>query len=177
MRKIVYIVLVVWVFKACALPQFSFKAGGKSGEEIPGKTIQIDYFENRAALASPNASNFLTESLKDLMQAQTKLSLVSEGGDWVIDGYIKEYKINPINIQANSEEAAQNRFTMGVIANCVYKKPNGEDSLVFKQPTLFSYYTDFDSNLDFASIEEELQKEVVDQITQAIYDKAFGSEW
>lgn len=176
MIKVIYIFILVALLKSCAFPQFSFKAGGKGGEEIPGRTIQIDYFENRSDLASANASNFFTESLKDLMQSQTKLSLVSEKGDWVIDGQINTYKVVPISIQANSESAALNRFTMGVVANCKFIKPNGEDSLVIENKQ-FTFYSDFESTLDFSAQEESLQKEVVDQITQAIFDNAFGGEW
>jgi len=176
MIKGIYIIIFVLTLKSCAFPQFSFKAGGKGGSEIPGKTIQINYFENRSDLASANASNFFTESLKDLMQSQTKLSLISDGADWVIEGQINTYKVVPISIQANSESAALNRFTMGVIANCKFIKPNGEDSLVIDNKQ-FTFYSDFESTLDFSAQEETLQEEVVEQITQAIFDNAFGGEW
>lgn len=168
--------LLAIVINACALPQFSFNAGGKGGEEIPGKTIQVDYFENRSLLASANTSNILTESLKDLMQSQTKLSLVSDNADWKVSGVITDYKVNPISIQSGSESAAQNRFTMTVVANCTYTTPENTDSLVIDNGT-FTFYTDFDSSLDFSSQEESLQEEVIEQITQAIYDKAFGGSW
>ncbi|MCT4580242.1 MAG: LPS assembly lipoprotein LptE [Flavobacteriales bacterium] len=177
MKRIVKIsLLVVIALNACALPQFSFKAGGKGGEEIPGKTIQVDYFENRSALASANTSNVLTENLKDLMQSQTKLSLVSNNADWKIFGEITDYKVNPISIQANSEAAAQNRFTMTVVANCIYVTPENKDSVVIDNERI-TFYTDFSSSLDFSSQEESLQEEVIEQITQAIYDKAFGGSW
>lgn len=177
MRIISYISYVLAFFLiGCALPQFSFNSGGKGGQEIPGKTIQVDYFENRSALASANTSNSFTESLKDLMQSQTKLTLVTENADWKIFGEITDYKVNPINIQANSESAAQNRFTMTVRADCIYIKPDKSDSSVFNNET-FTFYTDFDSSLDFSDQEESLQEEVIEQITQSIYDKAFGGSW
>ncbi len=176
MKQLVCIGFLLFLLKSCAFPQYSFKAGGKGGEEIPGKTIQINYFENRSNLASANASNYFTESLKDLMQSQTKLTLVSSNADWVIEGEINTYKVVPISIQASSQSAALNRFTMGVVASCKYLKPNGEDSLVIDNKQ-FTFYSDFESSLDFATQEEALQKEVVSQITQAIFDNAFGGEW
>ncbi len=176
MRKLVYIFfLLIAILTQCALPQFSFKAGGKGGSEIPGKTIQIGYFENRSALASANTSNAFTESLKDLMQSQTKLSLVTEKGDWEISGDIVDYKVNPIGIQANSEVALQNRFTMAVNATCIYKE-NETDSVIFENER-FVFFSDFDSSLDFTAQEETLQEEVIEQLTQAIFDKAFGGDW
>jgi hypothetical protein len=177
MRKISTISLVLTLLlSTCAVPQFSFKSGGKGGKEIPGKTIQVGYFDNRSALASANTSNVLTESLKDLMQSQTKLSLVTDNADWKLTGEITDYKVNPISIQANSETAAQNRFTMTVRANCIYVTPEKNDSLVIDNK-VFTFYTDFDSSLDFSAEEEGLQKEVIEQITQAIYDNAFGGSW
>jgi hypothetical protein len=177
MKTIIKISLILALgLNACALPQFSFNAGGKGGEEIPGKTIQVDYFDNRSALASANTSNLLTESLKDLMQSQTKLALVTDNADWKISGIIKDYKVNPISIQSGTETAAQNRFTMTVIANCTYTTPENKDSLIIDNDT-FTFYTDFDSSLDFSSQEESLQEEVIEQITQSIYDKAFGGSW
>lgn len=176
MKKVTYIsILLAIVFYTCAVPQFSFKSGGKGGEEIPGRTIEIGYFENRSSLASANTSNKFTESLKDLMQSQTKLSLVAENADWEISGEIVDYKVNPISIQANSETAAQNRFTMAVSASCIYKE-NQKDSVLFENER-FVFFSDFDSSLDFSSQEEALQEEVIEQITQAIFDKAFGGDW
>lgn len=170
------IFLIALLLIGCAVPQFSFKAGGKGGKEIPGKTIQVEYFENRSALASANTSNLLTESLKDLMQSQTKLSLVTDNADWKLSGVITDYKVNPISIQADSEVAAQNRFTMTVNANCIYITPQKNDSIVIDNKS-FTFYTDFDSSLEFSSVEEGLQKEVIEQLTQAIYDNAFGGSW
>lgn len=176
MKKIIFITFLIAVFfNACAIPQFSFKAGGKGGSEIPGKTIQIGYFENRSSLASANTSNLFTESLKDLMLSQTKLSLVAEKADWEISGEIVDYKVNPIGIQANSEAAIQNRFTMAVQANCIYKG-NDQDSVLFENER-FVFFSDFDSSLDFTVQEESLQVEVIEQLTQAIFDKAFGGDW
>ena len=44
------------------------------------------------------------------MQAQTKLDLVDRKGDIQITGVISNYLVSPINIQAQSESAAQNRL-------------------------------------------------------------------
>ena len=43
------------------------------------------------------------------MQSQTKLNLVDKDGDLQISGDIKNYNITPVNIQAGSETAAQNK--------------------------------------------------------------------
>lgn len=173
MRKLFYIVLA-FILSACQFPQFSMNSGGKSNAKgIPGNTIQVDFFQNNAPLAGSNVSVLFSESLRDLMQSQTSLSLVSKDGDLYFGGTITEYKVNPIGIQAGSETAAQNRLTMSLKATHTYPKL---DSIVF-QDALFSAYVDFDSDNEFASVEEELIGQLNYQLTQKIYDKAFGSSW
>lgn len=158
----------------CALPKFSFKPAGKGNQkEIPANTIQIDFFENNSSLASSTVSASFTESLRDLMQAQTSLDLVSENGDVVFSGNIKEYKISPVNIQAGSEAAAQNRLTMVVTVNEYFSLI---DSLALNNHS-FSAFVDYNSNEEFSNIEESLIESLNYQLTQDIFDKAFGGEW
>ena len=65
----------------CALPRFSMKPGGKGNDkEIPGKTIQVDFFENKSTLASSTVSTAFTEGLRDIMLSQTPLELVANNG-------------------------------------------------------------------------------------------------
>ena len=170
--------LITYLFSTillnCALPKFSFKPAGKGNQkDIPANTIQIDFFENSSALASSTVSASFTESLRDLMQAQTSLDLVSENGDVVFSGNIKEYKISPVNIQAGSEAAAQNRLTMVVTVNEYFPL---NDSLALNNHS-FSAFVDYNSSEEFNNIEESLIESLNYQLTQDIFDKAFGGEW
>ena len=45
------------------------------------KTISVQLFDPRAPLSSPRTAQFLTETVRDLMQAQTPLALVKQDGD------------------------------------------------------------------------------------------------
>ncbi len=169
----VYITILLCCF-SCALPQFSFKPAGKGiQKEIPAKTVQIDFFENTSALASSTVSATFTENLRDLMQSQTTLTLVSDNGDVVFTGSIKKYTISPVNIQAGTETAAQNRLTMAVSVNEYFPTI---DSLALNNHN-FSAFVDYNSNQDFSTIEESLIETLNSQLTQDIFDKAFGGEW
>lgn len=167
----------------CKLPAFSLKAGGKSNEEIPGKTIQVDFFENRSSLASSNSSIVLTNGIRDVVLTQSKKELVAESGDWIIEGVIADYKINPIAIQAGSESAAQNRLTMTVNFSWEYVGENRDvieeegSSYEMEGSSTVTSYVDYDSSSDFASVEDELLSELVRQMSQDIYDKVFGGKW
>jgi hypothetical protein len=83
--KIISLSLVI---NSCALPQFSFKSGGSETKEIDAETVQIDYFVNKSAIGGPFLGASFTESLRDLMQSQTKLNIVDNNADLQIAGNI-----------------------------------------------------------------------------------------
>ena len=115
-----YIISVTLV--SCAIPQFSFKSGGGNSQEIDANSVQVDFFENNSTIGGAFLSASFTESLRDIMQAQTKLNLVDSEGDIPITGVISNYMVSPINIQAQSEAAAQNRLKMNVSVNTYFFK-------------------------------------------------------
>jgi hypothetical protein len=172
------ILLTTILMVQCKLPNFSFKSGGKSNAEIPGKTISVGYIENRAALSSSSASILFTEGLKNIMLAQSKKNLVEENADWEIEGEIKDYRISPVSIQAGSVTASQNRLTMSVNVEWKYNGETEENpAFDTKGNETFSAFVDYDSTRDFTSIEEQLLNELIRQLTQDIFDRIFGGKW
>ena len=172
--KNLFIFFILLFIVGCALPRLSMKAGGAGNDkEIPGKTIQVDFFENKSPLASSTVSSAFTEGLRDIMLSQTPLELVANDGDLLFEGFISGYRISPLAIQAGSETAAQNRLTMSINVSHSYAKI---DSLVFNN-MLFSAYVDYSATDNFSAIEEELIKELNYQLIQNVYDKAFGGDW
>lgn len=157
----------------CAIPQFSFKSGGSNTKELISKTVQVDYFANNTTIGGSFLGASFTESLRDIMQSQTKLNLVDKTGDVQITGSIKDYYISPVNIQAGSEIAAQNRLQMTVIINTYFTI---QDSIGLSSSP-FKAFVDYDSNTDFNSIEQELVENLNYQLTQDIFDRIFGGEW
>ena len=59
-NKFFHIVVLSLSIGGCALPQFSFKPGGGSGEEIDANTVQVDFFENNSTIGGA----FLSASLQ-----------------------------------------------------------------------------------------------------------------
>jgi len=167
------IIILSLILTACSFPQFSFKSGGSETKEIDAETVQVNYFDNKSAIGGPFLGASFTESLRDIMQAQTKLNLVAKNGDLQISGIIKNYLISPVNIQAGSESAAQNRLKMSVSVDTYYKK---NDSIGLNK-SLFSAFVDYNASSDFTTVEEELVENLNYQITQDIFDKVFGGEW
>ncbi|MFT5245069.1 MAG: hypothetical protein ACI8QQ_003017 [Psychroserpens sp.] len=188
-NKIPYTLLAcaLVVFAACKLPNFSMKPGGKNNIELPGETVQVDFFENQSALASSSSSIVLTEGIRDLILQQSKMNLVGKEGDWHITGVISQYTVNPISIQAGTEDAAQNRLTMLLKVNCTLNDMVMRDGMKVQRDSLvldantkdgqFTAFVDFDASNNFTSVEDELLTELVRQLSQDVFDRVFGGKW
>jgi hypothetical protein len=143
-----------------------------SGAAIPpeAKTVSVIYFQNNASLAPPTLSQKFTEALRDKLSSQTRLALVSKGGDLSYEGSITGYSTAPIAIQS-SDQAALNRLTITVNVKytCSFdEKKNFEQS--------FSRYFDYSSSQSLAAVEDLLIQSINDQLVQDIFNKSLN-DW
>jgi hypothetical protein len=131
------------------------------------KTVSVQYFTNRATLVNPNLSQDFTDKLKSYLESNTKLRVVNTIGDVDFSGEIKGYSTAPIAVSAG-ETAAKIRFTITIrvkYTNAV----NPDDS--WDQE--FSQYRDYDSGTNFSQVESGLSDEILDDIIEQIFNKAF----
>ena len=158
--------LVLLLFPGCRI-HYSFTGGSVPPE---AKTVSVQYFQNNASLAPPTLSQNFTETLKDKLSSQTRLALVSKGGDLSFEGSVTGYTTGPIAIQS-TDQAALNRLTITVSVkySCMFdEKKNFEQS--------FSRYADYSSDQNIASIEDQLTREINDQLVQDIFNRALN-DW
>ena len=173
--KIKFSFLKVIPFEFCLLT-FALFSGckmhyGFSGATIPpeAKTVSVQYFQNDASLAPPTLSQSFTEALKDKM-SQTRLGLVSKGGDLGFEGSITGYMTAPIAIQS-TDLAALNRLsiTVNVKYTCSFdEKKNFEQS--------FTRFADYKSDQSISAVESELITQINEQLTQDIFNRALN-DW
>ena len=131
------------------------------------KTVSIQYFDNRAPLVQATLSQVFTDALRDKIQGQTSLNLVTGYGDVDFSGEIKNYETRPQAI-TGSETAALNRLSITVrvkFENAVEPDKNFDTS--------FTRYEDYDSSKDLSSVEDELIKLIIENIIEDIFNKAF----
>lgn len=160
------LLLIVTLLESCSI-RITF-----SGSSIPEdvKTVSVQYFENRAMLINPLLSQTFTEGLKDRITSESRLVMRDDIGDVDFSGEITNYDIRPMAIQADAL-SAETRLTVSVkvrFRNYKNPKANWEQS--------FSAYQDFPSEENITAIEAELVSEIVDQLTENIFNKAF-SDW
>ncbi|MEY3398119.1 MAG: hypothetical protein RL220_713 [Bacteroidota bacterium] len=162
MRLAVYI-LFISLLTSCGI--YSFRGGQYSG----AKTFSVDFFKSQSALAPQVYSQNFTESLKDLLLAQSPLSLVTRDGELQYEGAVTGYTIAPVAIQEN-ETASLNRLTITVKVKYTNTLDN---SLSFERN--FSKFADFAADVDLFTVEETLWQQINDQLTQEIYNASVGN--
>lgn len=164
MRRVALLLLTVGLLAACRM-NVSF-TGGDVGE---ARTMSVDLFQARAALVTPQSAQTFTETLRDLLLAQSPLKLARQDGDLQYSGAIVGYDVQPVSIQA-SETAALNRLT--ITASVTYV-----NTLEPSKNTEFtvSRFADYNSAQDLVTVEEQLVVEVARQLAQDIFDRTIGS--
>lgn len=162
----IFLPLLACLIYGCSI-NYSF-TGASIAADV--KTISIQYFANRAALAKPTLSNALTEALKMQFQSQTNLTLVGKYGDLQIEGYISDYRTAPVAIQGN-ETAAKNRLTISIHVKFTNLKDPEQN-----YETSFMRYAEYASNQNLANVEDGLINEINSQLVQDVFNKSV-SNW
>jgi hypothetical protein len=159
------IVSVLIVVSACTV-NYSF-----SGADIPAEaeTFSVQQFQIATPLATPDYGLVLSEAMKDLMLAQTRLDLADKRGDLQFEGVVTGYQIGNAAISSD-EFTSLNRLTITVkviYTNTIEKEKSFERS--------FSRFVDYDSGQNFSEIETELIADVNAQLIQDIFDASLGA--
>lgn len=134
------------------------------------KTIHISVFPNRAPLIQPALSQLFTDKLKEKFISQTNLQQVEGDADLKLEGFISDYRTNPVAIQGN-ETAALNRLTVTIQVKFTNEK---DPKMSFDAP--FSRYSDYDATKNLVEVELALIDEINRQIVDDIFNRAV-SNW
>jgi hypothetical protein len=136
---------------------------------VDAKTFQVNYFQNNAELIEPGIERTFTLELQDIIQSQTNLNLVTQGGELIYEGEIVEYRIAPMTATAD-QRAAQNRLTITVMVR--FTNRNKEEDNFEKR---FSFYYDFDANAQLVGSQlTSALDEIFERITQDIFNESLA---
>lgn len=130
-------------------------------------TYSVQYFQNRAPVVQAQLSQIFSDALRDEIQGQTRLELVTGFGDVDFSGEITNYETRPTAITGD-EVAALNRLTISIRVKYT-NSFDPDDSF----DTSFSRYEDYPSSQALADVEAELIESVVEQIVEDIFNRAF----
>ncbi len=139
-----------------------------TGTSIPPdvETFSIGLFKNQADIVVPTLGQDMTLELRNKMNNQTNLNAIDRDGDFDFQGTITKYSVQSI-APTGAETAAQNRLTISVKVDFKNNKNDKEN-----WTETFSKFQDYDGAVNLSDVEEQLNKEIVDQLIQEIFNKA-----
>lgn len=169
--------IAFWILTASFL-LFTTSCGVYSfqGSTTTAKNISIEEFYNNTDLGPANLGQTFTNRLKDYFIQNSSLSVVQTNGELQLEGVITDYRITPIapTSTGNSNEinsASSTRLTISVKANYINTV---DETMSFKDKT-FSFYKDFSNDQNLADIEEQLIRQIFDQITLDIFNASVAN--
>lgn len=157
--------ILLFVVMGCKV-NYSFTGASVSPDV---HTISIATFPSYAALAPPNLSQTLTESLKDIFLRQTNLTLVRANGDLQIEGEITGYEERPEAVAGN-ETATLTRLTITVKVRYTDTK---DETKSYEQT--FSNFAQFSGSTNLSTVEQTLITEINDKLTTDIFNRSLGN--
>jgi hypothetical protein len=164
-RRLILFLCLSCVLAGCGVYSFS---GASISPDV--KTIHISVFPNRASLVQPVLSQTFTDKLKEKFISQTSLTQVTADADLRLEGYISDYRANPVAIQG-TQTAALNRLTI-----TIQVKFTNEKDPKMNFDAAFSRYSDYDSRKNLTEVELGLIDEINRQLVDDIFNRAV-SNW
>jgi len=160
---ITFTIIISLLINGCGY--YNFTGTGK----IDADSFQVNYFQNNSDLIEPGIELTFTRALQDILQNQTNLNLVNQGGDLLYEGEIVEYRISPMTATAD-QRAAQNRLTIAVNVRFVNRKKETDN---FEKR--FSFFYDYDGNQQLVGSQlTPALEEIFERITQDIFNESLA---
>ncbi len=164
MKKSVILIfcLFVMLLSGCTI---SYKMNGTVIDYNKVHSIAIQDFPNRAAMVyAPLAIKF-NEEIRDTYTRQTRLNMVRQNGDLELEGEITGYDLTPMAISSDNTMASETRLTIRINVRYVNNTDHEED---FERS--YSAYRNFDSNILFTDVQDQLIEEIIKEICENIYN-------
>lgn len=158
---------------SCGLQKVQYSMTGAS---TTAQTISIAEFYNNADLGPANMSQVLTNDLKNYFVQNSSLSVVVEEGELQLEGEITDLRITPISPTATGDptqinRASSTRLTITVKATYINTL---DEKMSFKDKS-FSFYKDFDNELNVSDVEEAFIKEIFQRIINDIFNASVAN--
>ena len=149
------------VLTACSV---SYKFNSSSIDYTKTKTITIADFPIRASYVWAPMQTIVNEQLRDIFSSHTRLVQVNRNGDLKIEGEITQYSQRNKSVSSEGYSALT-ELSMTVNVRFTNNVNHDED---FEQS--FTATASYDSRLSLNSVQEGLVEEMVEDITEQIFN-------
>jgi hypothetical protein len=165
MKHLHYIIALALLFTFSGCSVYNFTGTGK----IDAKTFQVNFFPNNAELIEPGIDRTFTLTLQDIIQNQTNLNMMKNGGDLTYEGEITDYRITPMMATADIQ-AAQNRLTIRINVRFTNKNKEADN---FEKP--FEFYYDYPAAQQLTgTTKDSAIKVIFERITQDVFNESLA---
>lgn len=159
-------IIMAFALTSCTI---SYKFNGSAINYDLYKTINITEFPIRAALVYPPLQQEFQNKLMDAVTRQTRLQIVDGNADAEMTGEITGYTLSPQAVGTNAY-ATETRLTITVrvkYTDNVNHANNLDQS--------FSAYRQFDSSLLLIDVQDDLCREISEELTDLIFNATLGN--
>ncbi len=160
-------VLIVLMAVSCSI---SYKLNGAALDYSIYKTISIGNFPIRAPMVYAPLQPMFENALADNYTKQTRLRIVdSSKTDLSIEGEITGYSLSP---QAVTEDAFASKTRLTITIRVKYEDYHQPHNSVDQS---FSAFRDFDSSEMLTNVQEELCRQITDELVMLIFNATAGN--
>ncbi|WP_253931465.1 LPS assembly lipoprotein LptE [Lewinella sp. W8] len=136
----------------------------------------IPNFQDNAIGAPPTLYLEMTESLRDKVRDEARLIITEDSPDIEITGKLVDFRVSAEAARPGNETAAfsaLNRLT--IVIAIEYKDLRNPDNEGWRQN--FSNFFDFPGSQTLASVQDEAIADIIEQLNEQIFNKAFAEDW
>lgn len=130
------------------------------------KSFTIKPFTNQASIVVPGLTQSLTDDLRNKILSNSSLNQATSNGDLEYSGAVTQYTVAPSAATA-AQVASLNRLTISVQVDFTNHK---NDKQSWSQT--FSRYADYNTQQNLNTIQNDLIKQINDQLVDDIFNKS-----
>lgn len=136
------------------------------------KTFFVRNFEVTAVNAPPTLAVDFTERLKDKVRTETPLKLNSDAPDAEFTGRITDFRVVPVAPKPG-ETVSLNRLEIRMQVNYAVNLERVEGG--WPAERTFSHFAEFGTDRDLLSVQNELIRQIGNQLLEDIFNAAFNN--
>jgi hypothetical protein len=153
-------IVLCFLLASCSI---SYKFEGGSLNYDITKTIHISEFPNRTAYYSQFSQAFDLAIRKRFIE-QTRLKEVGNNADIEINGEITGFDVSGVAVKEDAY-ASRARLTVSIRVQYVNNKESGKNV-----EQTFSSFKEFDSTNSLDAVQDELVRQIIEEIVDMIYN-------
>lgn len=163
--RIGLLILLSFLLTGC----YSFR-----GISIPdgAEQVVIENFTDNALNAPPNLALEATEQLRNKVRDEARLKIVERNPNLEFKGTLVDYRVTA-EAPRPGQFSSLNRLTIVVAVEYINHMDENDEG--WKKN--FSFFFDFPGATPLSAVEDQAIEEILENITEQIFNKAFTENW